>query len=478
MPTEYASPKHRVAQGLRELSETLGPSEQEALYELILRAEGLRDHRTLANLPQEALFSPEERRLIAELDAQPDPDVVLPRHPSLIVKPTRLCNLRCTYCNAWREGPDQNMSFEVLARMTHGVLRAPREPGPPGVLDASTTTFVWHGGEPMLRDVRFFLQALWLQHHWLPEGRFVANDMQTNASRVTQGFLDLCRSFHISVSVSLDGPPDIHDARRLDAAGRPTFERVREGIRLLQAEGLGHAVLMVIDEDIIERGPQALLDYVRSLGVRNVGLLNLVPGNDENGIDGNGAWLHWARYVAFLRDLFQLWYPTYRHEFGIRELDEPLRIMAGEEPGLCIYQQDCFKIAFDVDPDGTVTGCDKYVGDPAFRYGSLLDAPVSEVLTNALVQVQRDRDRRDTDELRACRWFHVCQGGCPHDRDVNRTMGLTGTDGCCGLGPLLDDIDEVVEHSTLADSAIDAAFGRPAPHHSNAVQAVPVALRR
>ncbi|MFO8125539.1 carbon-phosphorus lyase complex subunit PhnI, partial [Yoonia sp.] len=35
---------------------------------------------------------------------------------------------------------------------------------------------------------------------------------------------------YISVSVSLDGPPEIHDRQRVDAAGRPTSERVRAGI--------------------------------------------------------------------------------------------------------------------------------------------------------------------------------------------------------------------------------------------------------
>src|ERR1700722_4462060 len=40
-----------------------------------------------------------------------------------IMKPTRLCNLRCHYCNAWREGPGNTMSFQVLAKATIEILQ-------------------------------------------------------------------------------------------------------------------------------------------------------------------------------------------------------------------------------------------------------------------------------------------------------------------------------------------------------------------
>ena len=37
---------------------------------------------------------------------------------TLIIKATRLCNLRCTYCHDWDVGVDQTMPFDVLATMT------------------------------------------------------------------------------------------------------------------------------------------------------------------------------------------------------------------------------------------------------------------------------------------------------------------------------------------------------------------------
>lgn len=466
-----------LASKLSEFGEELDPDEQAALAELILRAEGLADHRTLAQLPPEALFDEDEIRLIEELDREPTTDV-LPPNTVLIMKSTRLCNLRCTYCNAWREGPNQNMTFEVLARVTHGVLRDSRLPPEDGIRTGTTsTTFVWHGGEPLLRNPRFYVRALWLQHRWRIADDHVSNVVQTNGSRISAEYIELCQSFGLGIGVSLDGPPEIHDQRRLDAAGRPTHQRVREGLNRLQEAGLGKSVIMVLDEDHLALGPRRVLEHLDDLGVENVSLLNLVPGNTEQGIDGDGAWLHWARYLTFMRDLFQIWYHEYRDQVKIRELSEPMQILTGEAPTLCIYMKDCFRYAFDVDPEGTVTGCDKYVGDSAFRYGSVLDTPVSEVMTNAMVQIQRDRDRHDTEAMSDCRWFHVCQGGCPHDRDVNAAMGVE-LEGCCGLGPLLDDMDAIMQADGIDTSSIDSHYGHPEPHSRSAVVPVNIGTRR
>lgn len=40
----------------------------------------------------------------------------------VVVKATRLCNLRCTYCNAWAEGPGNVMSFRTQAESIKNLL--------------------------------------------------------------------------------------------------------------------------------------------------------------------------------------------------------------------------------------------------------------------------------------------------------------------------------------------------------------------
>lgn len=59
----------------------------------------------------------------------------------LIVKLTRRCNLRCTYCNDWREGEGNAMTPATQALMLRRIAE-----------DAATASvrLIWHGGEPAL----------------------------------------------------------------------------------------------------------------------------------------------------------------------------------------------------------------------------------------------------------------------------------------------------------------------------------------
>jgi uncharacterized protein len=54
----------------------------------------------------------------------------------MVMKATRLCNLRCNYCHSWREGANQTMDFSVLARAIRDSLLASA---------TRHVEFVWHG---------------------------------------------------------------------------------------------------------------------------------------------------------------------------------------------------------------------------------------------------------------------------------------------------------------------------------------------
>ena len=114
----------------------------------------------------------------------------------LIVKATRLCNLRCAYCHDWRTGPGQTMSFEVMARMTASALETS---GPDGV------DFIWHGGEPTVVGIPFYEKALYVQAQFQHPGQRVSNSFQTNATLLTDRWLRFLQDSQFSVSVSLDG---------------------------------------------------------------------------------------------------------------------------------------------------------------------------------------------------------------------------------------------------------------------------------
>jgi len=63
--------------------------------------------RLIGGREPEILFKPTELKILDEelrRIAEPDQPVGQP-DATIVIKATRLCNLRCSYCNSWGEGP-------------------------------------------------------------------------------------------------------------------------------------------------------------------------------------------------------------------------------------------------------------------------------------------------------------------------------------------------------------------------------------
>jgi uncharacterized protein len=412
----------RAAERLKAFGTTLSPREQAALRLLVSRASN----------PPRAVLTRAEAAEYERLAAEPDPPPGGAPALTLIMKATRLCNLRCTYCHSWRAGPNQTMTFPVLARTIHDALRDPSVRG---------VDFVWHGGEATVLPVSFYRKALWLQERFRRPGQNVLNTVQTNGTRLTDAWLGFLRDNDIGVGVSLDGPPEIHDARRIDAAGRPTAARVRKGIERLRGAGITRwGALMVVDDAVCAAGARRMLEYLVEIDVRRVALLNVLPQNTPPGASLRGDYLPFPRFVEFLRELFEVWWPAYRERVDVRELGGLAEQIKGGRPQICVFAGECFGRYLTVEPTGEVSACDKYIDDGDYEFGHVLTTGLGGVQGSERLAAVRDQNRRAVERMRACRWYGVCHGGCPHDRYTGERL-LGDYDGrCCGLAPLLDDM--------------------------------------
>jgi uncharacterized protein len=426
----------RTAERLEEFAGDLPESAQAALRALLERSAAPQ------RVPPAALFTPAERDFVERLAAEPDPPPGDVPVLTVIMKATRLCNLRCTYCHSWRDGPNQNMTFPVLARSIRDALRDP------GV---QWVDFVWHGGEATLLPRSFYERALWLQARFCRPGQTVLNTVQTNGVRLTDEWLAFLRENDFGVGVSLDGPPEVHDARRVDMGGRPTSARVRRGLERLQASGITRwGALIVVDEAILAAGARRVLEYMVEIGVRRVALLNVLPQNTPPGTQPKGDYLPFPSFVDFLRDLFDVWWPAYRDQIVVRELADLTGQLTGGPPQICVFAGECFGTYLTVEPTGEVSACDKYIDDGTYRFGDVLTTGLTGARISKQLAVVRQDNSRAVERMRECRWFGVCHGGCPHDRYTGERR-LPGYDGrCCGLAPLLDHMA-----AALADEGLE-----------------------
>jgi len=141
---------------------------------------------------------------------------------SLTIAPTMKCNFACFYCYEVKSG--LTMSKKVQEKIVDFTRK--RLPGAKGL------GVVWYGGEPLLAfSIIESLSEKLLE--LCGEG-----DIKYSAQIITNGYLlnpDKARRLSelgvASAQITLDGPPKIHDKRRVLANGKGTFKKILENIK-------------------------------------------------------------------------------------------------------------------------------------------------------------------------------------------------------------------------------------------------------
>jgi uncharacterized protein len=225
----------------------------------------------------------------------------------VVIKVVERCNIDCTYCHvfnsddaSWRSHP-KHISMDVMQAIARFLERGIEE------LGLSSVRIVFQGGEPMMMRTRDFDASCEILRNALrraPGSEFV---MQTNATLINDEWLDLIARHRVAVGVSLDGPAEVHDRRRVDHRGKGTYTRVIRGLtRLQEAAAAGRAVppsaLAVIDPE--SSAPSVYRHLVHTLGLDCVNFLlpkNCYENRNVLALGQFGAWLA-AAFEAWVED--------------------------------------------------------------------------------------------------------------------------------------------------------------------------------
>ncbi|HTN89362.1 MAG TPA: radical SAM protein [Sorangium sp.] len=427
-------------------AEGLDEAGRAALDVLLRRA--LDPVEALATWPLEALFTADEAAWLraarpsqapatpTRLRWAPGQDMAYAGYACAIVKITRLCNLRCTYCHDWRAETNQIMTFPVQARLFQELI---------GSGQHGTIEVVWHGGEPTLLGQKAFLRTLALERWFQRPGQQIFNRIQTNATTIDDGWVRFFLRYRMHVGVSLDGPPELHDRTRLHVSGRTTFAEVRRGLRLLREADLLKHVYLVIGGATLAAGAERIIRFLQEEGLTRVGVLPTRPGNGAGrpGVE----WVDRATYVRFLLDLDRARKARPEPWIHVRELDSAARAARGEVAGHCELLGSCVGAFFSVEPDGSVGHCDKFVGDPDYTLGNVVTQSFDEMRAGARAQALAAGNRAAQAQQQGCRYFKYCRGWCPHERYVAERHDPGHDPSCCGLSELFQVLEEEASHA-------------------------------
>jgi uncharacterized protein len=343
---------------------------------------------------------------------------------STMVKPAgSLCNLDCHYCYYLDKSLQYNskqplMSPELLERFTRQYIEANEVP---------VVTFLWHGGEPLMQGVDFYRKALELQNRY-SSGKKIENVLQTNGTLLNEEWCKFFAKNNFLIGISIDGPKDIHDTFRLNKAGKPSFEKVMNGINLLKKYKVEFNTLSVVNKLSEKRGSE-VYQFLKNTGSHYMQFLPAVehvveiPGRKRAVIvppEHEGAHIApWSvsanGYGEFLNEIFDIWVRNDVGQYFVQIFDSTLAQYCGIQPGLCSMNETCGE-ALIVEHNGDVYPCDHFVY-PEYKLGNISEMSLREIY---LGQKRFDfgMDKRSTlpSECMNCEYFTLCRGECPKHR--------------------------------------------------------------
>ena len=348
------------------------------------------------------------------------------------------CNLACKYCyyleknKLYPTAQRHLMSDEILEQFTREYIEAQT---------MSQVLFTWHGGEPLLRSIDFYRKALSLQQKYAG-GRRIDNVIQTNGTLLTDEWCEFFAQNHWLVGISIDGPQPDHDHYRLTAAGKPSWKKVMQGIKLLKKHGVEWNAMAVVNaynanhplefyRFFKENGCQFLqfTPIVERL-TRHEDGRTLASLADKNEIPLSEASVTPEQWGYFLCAIFDEWVRKDVGKIFVEIFDCTLANWMGVSPGICAYSKECGHAGV-MEHNGDVYSCDHFVF-PEYKLGNIRDYSLIDMLYGEQQQeFSRLKHSSLPRQCKECDMEFACHGECPKNRFMKDKYGDSGLNYLC-----------------------------------------------
>lgn len=305
---------------------------------------------------------------------------------------TYACNLRCTYCY---EGAgihlhgtmDQNVADAAVAMVLQQVKER----------NCQYLEVGFFGGEPLLTpDLILYIVTKFEEQ--APAGVRVGFSATTNGTLLSDEIIDFFAAHRgVGVQVTLDGPKEIHDARRPYAGGKGSYNTILANIKKAQ-EKMFVSVRINLDRDNAAFAPALLAELAQQGFARWRAAIDLQPVEDITSSCAGyaGVCLSPPEFAGTVVPLYE----------KALQLDIPVVLPAVIHAPF--YCQASFPGVFFIDPAGGLYKCAGVVGRPEFAVGNVLSTPPFDHKLEHWVK----RQALDWAPCAECDMIGFCGGGC------------------------------------------------------------------
>ena len=348
------------------------------------------------------------------------------------------CNLACKYCyyleknKLYPTAQRHLMSDEMLEQFTREYIEAQT---------MSQVLFTWHGGEPLLRSIDFYRKALSLQQKYAG-GRRIDNVIQTNGTLLTDEWCEFFAQNHWLVGISIDGPQPDHDHYRLTAAGKPSWKKVMQGIKLLKKHGVEWNAMAVVNAYNANH-PMEFYRFFKENGCQFLQFTPIVERltrhedgrtlaslADKDEIPLSEASVTPEQWGYFLSAIFDEWVRKDVGKIFVEIFDCTLANWMGISPGICAYSKECGHAGV-MEHNGDVYSCDHFVF-PEYKLGNIRDHSLIDMLYGEQQQeFSRLKHSSLPRQCKECDMEFACHGECPKNRFMKDKYGDSGLNYLC-----------------------------------------------
>lgn len=347
------------------------------------------------------------------------------------------CNLACQYCYYLEKEllyPNNKrswMSEETLETFIQQYFLAQTQP---------YVSFTWHGGEPLLRPISFYKKALKLQQKY-GKGFYIENSLQTNGTLLTDEWCRFFKENNFLIGLSIDGPATVHDAYRQTLNGKGSFQKVLNGIRLLNKHGVEWNAMAVVNAQNV-KDAATFYNFFKSINCHFIQFTpiveRLVPHADGRCLASVNEQTQTMsplsvtpeEWGAFLCNLFDLWIKEDVGTYYIQMFDATLANWVGQTPGLCTLSKSCGHASV-MEHNGDVFTCDHFVF-PEYKRGNIHTQTITEMMYSPeQLQFGKNKWQSLPRQCKECSFLFACYGECPKNRFAIDAYGNKGLNYLC-----------------------------------------------
>ncbi len=313
------------------------------------------------------------------------------------VLPTYSCNLACPYCY---EGSGEihrgTMGEDMTARIIQGIKTYCMNAA------ASNLGLTLYGGEPLLHK-KASLQLVKTLGDWAHSAGINFNcSMITNGTLLTEETLSEFEPYLKMVQVTLDGPRQYHDTRRIQKNGKGTYEQIMNAVITARKKGILVMIRIQVAKDNVG-GLDSLFEDMAGRGFHTDEGIHayLFPLMEINEVCSSYASLCSEEEARMLPELWRK-----GRSYGFDLFSKPTQVFVSP------YCSFAAKDSFLVDALGDVYKCVSVVGDTTYRVARMDEKGLCDITPEMYRFTVRDP--ADIEMCSDCVLLPLCGGGCAH----------------------------------------------------------------